>query len=232
MLYPDRQPKETQFDEDPALSEAVEAVRYQSSWLMSSNGGYGDTVWKRPNSSHMGAEKGCRRADIRARYKSMNTIIAPFAYAMIAITAIVAGGCAAPQNLQASKSVHNSHSRDRFLLVEGSSDAIGSNGVLLEAVGMEVQGGTFLTILPKGCRLPCAVNQNFSAREPAQTQIGFHLFRGNSTAVSGAHALGTVHITGFSPTSNGNARVVVRFVADSSGISLSAKNAALDIVAP
>ena len=162
----------------------------------------------------------------------MNITIAPFAYAVIAVTAIVAGGCAAPQNLQASKGVHNSHSGDGFLLVEGSSDAIGASGVLLEAVGMEVQGGSFLTILPKGCRLPCAVNQNFSAREPTQTQIGFHLFRGNSTAVSSARALGTVHITGFSRASNGSASVVVAFVANSSGISLSAKGAALDLAAP
>ena len=38
--------------------------------------------------------------------KSMNTTIAPFAYAVIAVTAIVAGGCAAPQNLQARFRTH------------------------------------------------------------------------------------------------------------------------------
>ena len=118
------------------------------------------------------------------------------------------------------------------LLVEGRSEAMGTNGVLLEAVGMEVNGGTFLTILPKGCKLPCTVKQNFAARTVDQPQIGFHLFRGNSSTVKSAHALGTVHISGFPATSYGSTHVVVKFVADSAGISLSVKDAVLDLVAP
>jgi molecular chaperone DnaK (HSP70) len=125
-----------------------------------------------------------------------------------------------------------SYAGNASLLVEGSSEAIGTNGALLEAVGMEITGGAFLTILPKGCKLPCTVKQNFAARTVDQPQIGFHLFRGNSSTVNSAHALGTVHISGFSPTRYGSTHVVVKFVADSSGISLSVKNAVLDLVAP
>jgi molecular chaperone DnaK (HSP70) len=125
-----------------------------------------------------------------------------------------------------------SYAGNASLLVEGSSEAIGTNGVLLEAVGMEISGGVLLTILPKGCKLPCTVKQNFAARTVDQPQIGFHLFRGNSSTVKGAHALGTVHLSGFPPTAYGRTHVVVEFVADNSGISLKVKNAVLDLVAP
>src|ERR1700679_3653581 len=118
------------------------------------------------------------------------------------------------------------------LLVEGSSEAIGANGVLLEAVGMEVNGGAFFTILPKGCKLPCSAKQNCAARTADQPRIGFHLFRGNSPTVKSAHALGTVHISGFPPTPYGSTHVVVKFVADSSGITLSGKNIALELLLP
>jgi molecular chaperone DnaK (HSP70) len=118
------------------------------------------------------------------------------------------------------------------LLVEGSSEAIGTNGVLLEAVGMEVSGGTFFTILPKGCKLPCTAKQNFAARTVDQPRIGFHLFRGNGSTVMSAHALGTVHISGFPQTAYGSTHVVVKFVADSSGVRLSANNVMLELVAP
>jgi molecular chaperone DnaK (HSP70) len=121
---------------------------------------------------------------------------------------------------------------DASLVVEGNSEAIGTNGVLLEAVGMEVNDGTFMTILPKGCKLPCVVKQNFAARTVDQPRIGFHLFRGNSSTVKSAHALGTVHISGFPATSYGSTHVVVKFVADSSGINIYAKNVVLDLIAP
>ena len=126
----------------------------------------------------------------------------------------------------------SSYAGTASLLVEGSSGAMGTNGVLLEAVGMEINNGVFLTILPKGCKLPCTVKQNFAARTVNQPQIGFHLFRGNSSSVKNAHALGTVHVSGFSPTPYGSTHVVVKFVADNSGISLSVKDAVLELVAP
>ena len=47
-----------------------------------------------------------------------------------------------------------------------------------------------------------------------------------------AHALGTVHISGFPPTPYGSTHVVVKFVADSSGITLSGKNIALELLLP
>ena len=94
------------------------------------------------------------------------------------------------------------------------------------------RGRAFFTILPKGCKLPCSAKQNFAARTADQPRIGFHLFRGNSPTVKSAHALGTVHISGFPPTPYGSTHVVVKFVADSSGITLSGKNIALELLLP
>lgn len=106
--------------------------------------------------------------------------------------------------------------------LEGASTAVVADGVLLEAVGIGTIGGAFAAILPKGCKLPCSASNTFGTAKDGQSDITLHLYRGNSPVVSGAHALGSWRISGFTPGPRGATVVTVTLSVDTSGIHLSA----------
>jgi Hsp70 protein len=119
-----------------------------------------------------------------------------------------------------------------YLQIEGFSQTVESNGWLREAVGIQVNGDAFLPILPKDCKLPCSRPQTIGSFKAGQPRIGFRIFRGDGPSTKNAHNLGLVQVGGYAPRRDDNAKVVVTFRADSSGISVSAEGLALDHYTP
>jgi molecular chaperone DnaK len=66
------------------------------------------------------------------------------------------------------------------------------------------------------------VSKTFSTADDGQPQIRIRLSRGDSSSIAAAHPLGTFQISGFAPAPRGIPSILVKFVADSSGISLRA----------
>jgi molecular chaperone DnaK (HSP70) len=119
------------------------------------------------------------------------------------------------------------------LRLEGTSDAIGPNGVLLQAIGIQINGEEFMQILPRGCKLPCSRSHQFETKDTGQPGLAFRVFRGNSSTVKEAQPLGLVRVSGFPVEHNRTAHVVVLFIADSSGVSVAtAETLTLEHVAP
>lgn len=109
------------------------------------------------------------------------------------------------------------------ILVERGSPAI-SQGALIEAVGIGTIGGVLTVILPKGCAIPCSKAETFGTAADGQSQITIHLFRGDTPSTSAAHPLGSFRITGLPSKPRGKVIVEVTFLADASGIHLSARD--------
>jgi molecular chaperone DnaK (HSP70) len=72
-------------------------------------------------------------------------------------------------------------------------------GYLAEAIGMEFPKGTFLTLLPRGCKLPCTKIDVFSTQEDQQPAVQVDLFRSAAGQLPGAHDLGRYTISGYPP---------------------------------
>jgi len=110
-------------------------------------------------------------------------------------------------------------------LVEARSPALGSDGRLVESIGIETLGGVFTPLLSVGCLAPCSKSQIFSTAEDNQTQIQVTLYRGNAKLVSQTHLLGKLEVTGFAKLPRGAPKIRVTFLTSDKGISLSATNA-------
>jgi molecular chaperone DnaK (HSP70) len=107
-------------------------------------------------------------------------------------------------------------------LVEARSPALGSDGRLVENVGIETLGGVFTPILSVGCLAPCSTSQTFSTAEDNQTQIKIFVYRGKAQLVTQAHLLGKLEVTGFAPLPRGVPKIRVTFLTSDKGISLNA----------
>jgi molecular chaperone DnaK (HSP70) len=99
-------------------------------------------------------------------------------------------------------------------IVESNSPAIGSSGVLEEAVGLETLGGVLTRLLNVGCRIPCASTETFSTASDNQERISIRLFRGDGTMSTDATPLGECRIEGIPPMPRGQPQIEVRLAAE------------------
>ena len=111
------------------------------------------------------------------------------------------------------------------IVVEPSSPAIGDEGALVEAVGIETLGGVFTPLLRPGCATPCELTEVFSTAADNQDQIAITLFRGDGPTTSSATLLGEYRIEGIPPMARGVPTINVRFAAEDGNLTLGAIDA-------
>ena len=110
----------------------------------------------------------------------------------------------------------------RPVVLERNSPAVGTNGVLIENVGLETIGGVFTPLLKTGCGTPCMVSEIFSTAQDDQGKIEISLFRGAGSLVSENHHLGTCHIVNIPAAPRGYPQIEVTVEAADGEIRLSA----------
>ena len=110
------------------------------------------------------------------------------------------------------------------LVIEANSPAIDSEGVLVEAIGMETLGGVFTPLLEMGCSVPCEVSEIFSTASDSQDQITISLFRGNVSLVSEATPLGKFRIEGIPVLPRGEPQIEVTFATRDADLILFARD--------
>ena len=99
-------------------------------------------------------------------------------------------------------------------IVESNSPAIGANGALEEAVGLETLGGVLTQLLNVGCSIPCVKTEIFSTAADSQERISIRLFHGNATRATDATLLGEYRIEGIPPLPRGQPQIEVRLAAE------------------
>ena len=110
------------------------------------------------------------------------------------------------------------------VVLERRSPAVGNNGLLVEAVGLETVGGVFTPLLKSGCAIPCKVSEIFSTAQDNQSTIQVNLFRGSGRLVSDNHLLGICHVVNIQAQPRGMPQIVVTVEAAEQDLRLSAVN--------
>jgi len=113
--------------------------------------------------------------------------------------------------------------RSEPTIVEERTPAIGSDGAVIEAVGLETLGGVFTPLLEVGCPIPCEVSEIFSTASDNQDQVTISLYRGSTSMVEDATHLGEFRITGIPPMERGEPQVEVTLAARGNDLILEAK---------
>jgi hypothetical protein len=93
--------------------------------------------------------------------------------------------------------------------LEDNSPAIGSNGRLVQTVGLEEMHATFSTTLAVGCAVPCWNAEVMSTGRDNASTIDVVLFRGTSS--SDSSKIGEIEISGIAPAPRGVPEVVLGF---------------------
>ncbi len=96
-------------------------------------------------------------------------------------------------------------------VVELKTPAIGTEGKLIQSIGIETLGGIFTPILPKGIDVPVRKSEVFSTFSDNQKQIEITLFRGNAKMVTGCEQLGKFHIVDILTAPRRTPQIVVTF---------------------
>ncbi|MCB9876102.1 MAG: Hsp70 family protein [Planctomycetes bacterium] len=96
------------------------------------------------------------------------------------------------------------------IVAEAASPAIGQDGALVEAVGLETIGGVFSSMLPAGSALPCEASRLFSTGVDGQEQFAFTLYRGLGAKVQDNQLVGRFRVSGFPTGAPGVPQIEVR----------------------
>jgi hypothetical protein len=96
-------------------------------------------------------------------------------------------------------------------------------GHLAEAIGIETLGGVFTPLLEVGCSIPCETTKTFSTGANNQSEVSIALFRGTADLAAHNHARGRFAVVGIPPAPRGVPQVSITFRADSTAISISAR---------
>ena len=120
---------------------------------------------------------------------------ARIASAFALLSLLVVGGCGAPPGR---------------VVVEPDSPAV-REGLVVEAISIELSEGELVPILERGCVLPCTEVATFGVADELQSEIVIHVFRGNTDSTDSAVPLGTFEISGFPLVSGEEVEVPVTF---------------------
>jgi molecular chaperone DnaK len=106
--------------------------------------------------------------------------------------------------------------------VERNSPAVHA-GRLAQAIGIETLGGVFTPLLEVGCSIPCETTKTFSTAADNQSEVSIALFRGTADLAAHNHALGRFAVVGIPAAPRGVPQVSITFRADSTAITLVAR---------
>lgn len=86
------------------------------------------------------------------------------------------------------------------------------------SLGIEVQGGKLVTLLPRNSKIPARVSRVFTTSAPDQTEVTIHLVQGESNFVTDNKSLGRFELTGIPRARRGHPRIEVTLEVDRDGI--------------
>jgi molecular chaperone DnaK len=99
--------------------------------------------------------------------------------------------------------------------------------VLGMGIGIGLQGGRMVPVLPRNTRLPAKRVHELSTTADGQAEMELAVFQGDAPEVAECEYLGTVRIPGLPPAPRGAVKVAVEFALGNEGIlSISARNLA------
>ena len=105
--------------------------------------------------------------------------------------------------------------RTRVHVIEQDSPAIDQDGMLTQAIGIEMPRGRFTPVLEAGSYQPVWKAKTYGVARADQTQLSLHIVRGNADRMAGNHSLGWIRLSGFRAGAEGLPAVAVAFrVAD------------------
>lgn len=82
------------------------------------------------------------------------------------------------------------NARARLIAVEQISPIVGSDGALVEALGLEMPGGVFRSVIPKGTAAPVTKVFTVATVTRDKKEMRIHLVRGDSERAEDGHSLG------------------------------------------
>lgn len=100
----------------------------------------------------------------------------------------------------------------------GDGDPVTLLDVTSLALGVEVAGGRFATLIPKNTILPAQRTQMVTTASDNQGTVRIHVLQGESPRVADNTSLGQFELSGIAPGDKGAARIEVTFAVDTSGI--------------
>lgn len=98
-----------------------------------------------------------------------------------------------------------------ILVIEKPSPIAAPDGTLAESVGVEVDKGDFMPVLRKGQRIPVMEFLPVGSATGEQTELRFHVLRGDSKVAAQNRSLAWVRITGLPPFEGPRARATMMF---------------------
>lgn len=107
-------------------------------------------------------------------------------------------------------------------MVELHSPAVSPSGALIQDIGIETLGGVFMSVVGRGCRVPCSTTRVFSTADDGKSEILLKLLRGIASMSKDAHRLGIYAIVGIPAESRGETSVAVTFTVSGDHISIEA----------
>ena len=86
------------------------------------------------------------------------------------------------------------------------------------SLGVECEGRQFAKVVPRNTSVPCKKSSEFTTVEDYQTEIDVRIFEGERTHTDGNHLLGEFNITGVERAKRGEAKILVTFEVNTSGM--------------
>lgn len=107
-------------------------------------------------------------------------------------------------------------------MVESPTPAVSSAGVLLQDIGVQMDDGTLVPLLYRGCQAPCSVNHVLSPLVAGQSAMQLRLYRYASGALRNATSLGRWSVTGISVQDGVSAQVALVLLVRRDGLAVQA----------
>jgi molecular chaperone DnaK len=103
-------------------------------------------------------------------------------------------------------------------LINGESKTIILKDVTPLALGVEVDGGSFIPLIKRNSPVPVSAKKNFTTIADNQRSVEVHILQGNSPKAIRNHSLGSFLLSGIREVGKGKPRIEVSFNMDVDGI--------------
>ena len=103
-------------------------------------------------------------------------------------------------------------------LINGEGKNISLKDITPLALGVEVNGGRFITLIKRNSPVPVSARRNFTTIADNQTSVEVHILQGNSPKAIRNHSLGRFLLSGIREVGKGKPRIEVFFNMDVDGI--------------
>jgi molecular chaperone DnaK len=103
-------------------------------------------------------------------------------------------------------------------LFSGESSDVVLRDVMGTALGVEIDGGRFVDVLPRNAHLPVEAGRVFTTVADSQSAVEIHVLQGDSQVAGENTSLGRFLLTGIRDGRKGEPRIHVRFSVDADGI--------------